>query len=329
MVRFLSCKELYETIQQKSKETKEILWVCSPSLGADAHIVFSQEILKNQPTDTRFVFRVNDSAVKSGEVNPYEIQYFMEHFKGSNIKSQDNFHSNIYIFDNSALIASAKLTKPDFENNIETGVLLDGLQVDEVKNFFDKGLWENAKTIKELQKFKKIWNIEEKTGNISNFKKTKAHTKITDWTDDYVSKWYFTIPDPLSKKIERKIKKETNWANNYSIMRDIGPSCFRNIHLGDLAFLANLKKKRGKIEIELARIYDKSKVETDEGDFHFAYKTEKAYLMERNRFYEMLENATIGPKTWETKLNENQVDSITKTLSNGKSSKATKSLKIN
>jgi len=323
MVRFLSCKELYESIQQESLEAKEVLWVCSPFLGVDAHKVFSQEILKNPPADTRFIFRVSDLAVKSGEVNPYEIQYFMEHFKGSNIKSHNSFHSNVYIFDNSALIASANLTKAAFESNIETGVLLDGSQADEVKSYFNKILWENAKTIRELQKFKKIWNIGEKSGNIGNLKKTKSHTKITDWTDDYVGKWYFTIPGPLSKKIERKIKRETSWARNLSVVGDIGPSCFKQLKLGDLAFLANLKKRRGKIEVELARIFDKSRVETDEGDFHFAYRTEKTYLMERNRFYEMLENATVGPKTWGILLNDYQVGSITKTLSSSKSRKTT------
>jgi hypothetical protein len=324
MVRFLSCKELYETIHQKSVEAKEVLWVCSPNLGLDAHKVFSQEILKNPPADTRFVFRATDQAIKSGDVNPYEIQYFMEHFNSDNVKSQDNFNSNIYIFDTSALITSANLIKSAFENALETGVLLDGSQFDEVKNFFNQNLWENAKTIKELQKLKKIWNIAKKSGTTNNLKKTKSHTAIKDWTDDYVSRWYFTIPTQLSKKTERKIKKETNWASSFSVVADIGPNCFKHIKIGDLAYLANLTKKRGKIEVELARILDKSIVETDDGDFHFAYKTEKTNLMERNQFYEMLKNAAVGPKTWGAQLNGNQVQSITTTLSSTKARKRPK-----
>jgi hypothetical protein len=79
MTKFLSCGELYETIQQKSIEAKEILWISSPYLGLDAHTIFSQEILKNPPTDIRFVFRVDEAAVKEGKVNPYEIQYSFEH----------------------------------------------------------------------------------------------------------------------------------------------------------------------------------------------------------------------------------------------------------
>ena len=235
MPRFLSCKELYETIQQKSKETKDILWVCSPNLGADAHEVFSQEILKSPPADICFVFKVTDLAIKSGDVNPYELQYLMEHFNGENVKLHDNFNSNIYIFDNSALITSATLTQPSFESSVETGVLLDGSEVDEIKSFFSN-LWESAKTVRELQKLKKMWNTE-KIENLGDSKKIKPHTKILNWTDDYVSKWYFTIPDVLSKNVERKIKKETNWASDLSVVADIGPNCFKNIKLGDLAFL--------------------------------------------------------------------------------------------
>jgi hypothetical protein len=120
MVKFLSCNELYETIRQKSLETKDILWVCSPNLGADAHEVFSQEILKCKHADTRFVFKLAELSIKNGDVNPYELQYIMEHFTSENVKSYDNFNSNIYIFDNSALITSANLTKSAFESSLET-----------------------------------------------------------------------------------------------------------------------------------------------------------------------------------------------------------------
>jgi len=325
MVKFLSCTELYEMIQKKSLETKDILWVCSPNLGEGAHQVFSQEILRNTAADTRFMFRVSDFYIKSGDVNPYEIQYFMEHFNGDNVKSHDNFNSNIYIFDNSALITSANLTELAFESSVETGLLLEGSDVNEVKSFFNS-LWENAKTIRELQKLKKMWNVE-KSGNLSDSKKTKPHTQIKNWTDDYVSRWYFTIPDVLSKNFERKIKKETNWAGDLSVVADIGPSCFKNIKLGDLAFLANLKKKRGKVEVDLVRIFDKAIVETDEGDHHFAYRTEKIYLLERKKFYEMLVNATIGPKTWGAQLNLNQVKWMNETLSSRKTRKPPKSKK--
>jgi hypothetical protein len=315
MARFLSCSELYETIQQKSSEAKEILWVCSPYLGQNAHEVFSQEILRNPLSDIRFVFRLNYISVKSGEVNPYEVQYFMEHFKGSSVKSHDNFHSKIYIFDNSALITSANLTKTAFESNIEVGVLLDGPQVDEVKRFFDQSLWQTAKPIGDLRKFKRIWNAVQKSAKNVSLKKGQFHTKIKDWTDDYVDTWYIGVPFRLSAKTERKIKKETNWRTELSVVGDIGYQTFKQIKLGDLAYLADLSKKRGKIEIKLARIFDKSRVETDEGDLHFACETENNYSLEREKFYEMLKEAGIGSRTCETILSDDQLKHVTSVLS--------------
>jgi hypothetical protein len=166
-----------------------------------------------------------------------------------------------------------------------------------------------------------LWNVVKKNGYAVDLKKNKAHTKIREWTDDYVSTWYFAIPDQMTKKTERKIKKESNWATELSVVGDIGPVPFKQLKLGDLAFIVNLKKRRGKIEVELARVFDKSRVETDEGDLHFAYETKKTYSIERNQFYQMLENANIRPKSYEILLNENQVELITKTLSSSKSKK--------
>jgi hypothetical protein len=95
---------------------------------------------------------------------------------------------------------------------------------------------------------------------------------------------------------------------------DIGPNSFKQIKLGDLAFIANLYKKRGPIEIELARIFDKSRVETDEGDLHLAYLLEKSFSLERDRFYEMIKNANVGIKSSEIKLNQSQLEYLTNTL---------------
>ena len=163
MAKFLYSAELYETVLQKSLETKEVLWASSRSLSIGAHRVFSQEILKNPPSNIRFIFPVNDLTVMRGEVNPYEIQYFLEHFKGLSIKCHENSHSNIYIFDNSALITSATLTEAAFESNIESGVLLEGSDAEEVKNFFTQSLWNNSKSIGDLKKYKIMWNLAQKT----------------------------------------------------------------------------------------------------------------------------------------------------------------------
>jgi hypothetical protein len=315
MARFLSGTKLYETIQQRSREAKEILWICSHSVGLDAHEIFSQEILRNPPSDIRFVLRINDDAVKRGDINPYEVGYFMDHFKNSIVKSLEFLHSRIYIFDNSALFTSASLTKADFESEFETGVLLEGNEVDEAKSFFVNVLWEKGKQIKDLKNYKKMYSISKKIDPSNIVKKTKALTQIKKWTDDYISTWYFALPEQISKNSDRKIKKETSWPTKLEVMPDIGPGSFKQIKLGDLAFIANLTKRQKKIPIEFAQIYDKSKVETDQGDLHFAYQTRKTYFIERNRFYEMLQNATIGLKNSEILLNDYQLTQINKTLS--------------
>jgi hypothetical protein len=323
MNRLLRKTELYETILQKSLGAKEILWVCSPSLGSGAHRVFSQEILKNPPADTRFIFRVNDFSVKNGEFNPYEIQYLIEHFRGAKIKSNENFNSNIYIFDNSALLTSATLTEEAFENNIEVGVLLEGSDVEEVKSFFNENLWNTSKPIGELKKYKIMWNLAQKTTKKVNLKKIKPHTKIRDWTNDSVNTWFIGVSHWISSKSQHKIKKETNWQTNLSVLGDVGYNFFSHVKLGDFVYIADLSK-RGKIGIELVGISDKARVETDEGDLHVAFETEKTYSLEREPFYEMLKNANISSRTSETALNDNQLNQISIVLSSIKRKKKRK-----
>jgi hypothetical protein len=324
MTRFLCNRELYETTLQKSFDTKSILWVCSPSLGSGTHRVFSQEILKNPPADTRFVFRVNDFTINEGEVNPYEIQYFMEHFKGAKIKSNEDFHSNIYIFDNSALLTSATLTEEAFEGNIEVGVLLEGSEAEEIKSFFNESLWNTSKPIGELKKYKLIWNLAQKTTKKVNLKKTKPQTKIKDWTNDSVNTWLIGVSQWLSSKSERKIKKETNWKSDLSILGDVGYHFFSHVKLGDYAYVADLSK-RGKIVIKLVKIRDKARIETDEGDLHAVFETDKTYTLEREPFHEMLKKININSKTSETELTINQLNQIAITLSSNKRKRRRKS----
>ena len=78
--------------------------------------------------------------------------YILEHFKGIGIKSHENFNSNIYIFDDSALITSATFTEEAFETNIEAGVLLEGADAEQVKSFFTESLWDTSKAMGELKK---------------------------------------------------------------------------------------------------------------------------------------------------------------------------------
>ena len=316
MAQFLYSDKLLENIRQKSLETKRSLWACSPCLGPNAHEIFSQEILKNPPADIRFVVALSESSVNKREVSPYEVQYFLEHFGSASVKSMDGFNSNIYIFDDSALITSACLAKTAFVGNIEVGVVLDKAQVDELKNFFDQSLWQHSKPVGDLRKLKPIWNLTQKKAENVNLKKVKLQEQISGWTDEYVTKWYIAVPFQLPAKTERKIRKEMEWQNEVEVLGDVGYQTFKELKLGDLAYLADFKNKRGKAKIELARILDKIKLETDEGDLHAIYRTEKNYFLETEQFFEMLKNAGINPsKTFETKLNQDQTAIVTEVLS--------------
>ena len=187
----------------------------STSLGLGAHQVFSQEILKNPPADIRFIFQVNDYAVKQGQVNPYEMQYLNEHFKGISIRSSDNFNSNIFIFDNSALITSATLTKAAFETNIEAGVLLEGTEAEEVKGFFNESLWNSAKSIGDLKKYKHNVELsaEEQRKTVIS-KKLSLTPKSRIGPTPTSTHGILAFPNGYLQNLSAKIKKETNWPTN-------------------------------------------------------------------------------------------------------------------
>jgi hypothetical protein len=327
MAIFLYNAQLYEAILQKSSVAKETILVSTTSIGSGAHQVFSQEIIKNPPKDIRFLFRLSDSAVKRGKINPYEIQYIIEHIKGINIKSNEYFNSNIYIFDNSAIMTSASLTKEAFECNTEAGVLFEGLEAEQAKAFFNDYLWGSAKAIGDLKKYKQMWNLRQKTTKKSNIKIVKPHTKIEDWTKaTNVNTWFIGVAKRISPKFERQIKKETNWQTNLSIVGDIGYHAFTQIKLGDYTYIADLSK-RGKIVIDFGRIFDKARVETDEGDLHMAFEREKTYVLQREQFFEMLKNANIRSKTSEIPLNNDQLNQIALVLSSIKRKRKRKSPK--
>jgi hypothetical protein len=146
-------------------------------------------------------------------------------------------------------------------------------------------------------------------------KKRKQLTQIKDWTDEYFNSWYVGILSQVSKKTERNIKKATGWATELAVVGDIGYSAFKQLKLGDLTYLAHLYKKGNKIKIETARVVDKGKVETDEGDLHFVCRVEKDYLLGREQFFGLLKDMNVNSKTSETKLNGQQIKCLTGSLS--------------
>ena len=164
MAKFLSKGELYAAIKQKSSETRQMLWACSSPLGTGAHRVFSQEILKNSPPDVRFVFPINEAAVKEGEVSPHRNTVPPRAHRGERCKNpMSSLNANLYIFDDSAFVTSAGLTEAALDSETATGVMLtEPEEVDQIKDFFNQNIWQNAKSIGDLKKFKKTYNISPK-----------------------------------------------------------------------------------------------------------------------------------------------------------------------
>lgn len=312
MGKFLSSTQLHNAIQEKSAGTQETLWVYSPQLGVDAHKVFSQAIAKTPPASIRFVFPINDLTVKRGEVNPYEVQFLKERFTDESVKSNDQNSANIYIFDDFAFITSAVLTTEAFESNLEVGVMIDGTEVEGVKAFFEQQLWRNAKPVGDLKKQRKIWNLNQKNvfKKLRVDKRIKSHTYLAEWTDDLFSTWYLGVLNRLQAKSTSRIRGETNWGRDLLLVGDVGYKAFRDLRLGDLAYLADLNKQRGRVVVHLVRVKDKSKVETDDGDYHILCRVEKEFMLEREDFYGLLKTLGVSSRSAEMQLSEDNQKTV-------------------
>lgn len=320
MGKFLYCSQLYQAIQEKSAGTREILWVCSLQLGVDAHTVFSQGIVKTPPANVRFVFPLNDLTVKRGEVNPYEVQFLKERFKDESVKANDQTNSNIYIFDDFAFITSAVLTTGAFESNLEVGVMIDGVEFEAVKAFFEQHVWQNAKPVGDLKKQKKLWNLSQKNApkKLKTNKRIAPHTQLIEWTDDVFSTWYLGVLNRLLAKTTSRVRGETNWGRALLLVGDVGYQAFKELNLGDVAYLADLSIHRGKVVVHLVRVRDKSRVETDEGDYHILCRVEKDYTLEREDFYGLLKTLGLTSRSSEMQLTEEQQKTVIDVLSTAK-----------
>jgi hypothetical protein len=327
MTKILTGSQLYDFIQQKSAITKETLWIISPQLNFQAHEILPQEILNNPPTDIRFIFKVTPEALKKGLTNPYELQFLLEHFKDCKINSNDNFNVNTYIFDDSALITSANFSKDTLEKGFEIGVLIEQQDIDEVKKTFET-FWQTGKPIGDLKKLKQTWNTQQK--NETDNKKTKQHTIIKQWINNHTNTWLLTTSLRLPARVERKIKKDANWIKKLSTLGDIGYQTYKELKIGDFAYIIDLKSNRGDIvNIEFARIHDKTRVETDLGDYHLAYQTKENQLIDREKLYSLITKMGKSSKNCEVMLIQEQLKLLTDTFSTAKIRKKRKNKQKN
>jgi len=319
MARFLSEEELYPTILKNSANAKNILWVCSPYLGLDSHEVFSEKIMETPPKDIRFIFRLNTLAVRRGEVNPYEIEYFIEHFRRSNIKTNDAFHSKIYIFDDSALVTSANLSKRAFQTNIEAGVLLQQEQVRKVKSFFES-LWKISKPIRNLDSYKSAWNkakAKRKTSEDQYSKRTiTPHTRIKSWNEDTANKWFIRVTEKMSTKTENALYKATHWTRKLGLLAQLERKTYESLRLGDIVYIFDFTgKSKNLVKFEEARVKDKCNIETDDGNYHLVYEKTNGFAIKKNEFDQLSKKARLG-KAYEKVLDRKQANILRGALGN-------------
>ncbi len=104
----------------------------------------------------------------------------------------------------------------------------------------------------------------------------------------------------------------------------MGYKAFKQLKLGDIVYLFNVYKKVGSVEVQLVRVQDKEKVETDEGDFHLLCQVEKNYLLPREQLHTLLNAMGMHSRNSEVPLNDQQLTQLTQALASIKTKRKTK-----
>jgi len=274
MTRFLSEKELCSVVRRLSSKSEDVFWVASPYLGLGAYQVFSHRIVDAPPEDVRFIFGLNEGAVRGGGVNPYEIENFQNLFNNRNIRTNNTFHAKLYIFDKKALVTSANLSQTAFERNVEVGALFEGDQVEKIKRFYEK-LWNDSYPIGNLDKYKKIWHKArptkkwDKSSGIYR-KGKKRHTKIEPWDEQFMG-WIISVHEIMKPETANKVRRATGWKRNW--IAGIDWKIFVRMKPGHIVFVVDMLSQRR--TLSMVRVKDKRPIETGEGNYHFYYRPEK------------------------------------------------------
>jgi hypothetical protein len=243
------------------------------------------------------------------------MEYFLQHFKNSSIRVDNTFHSKIYIFDNSALVTSANLSKTAFGKNIEAGVLLQHNQAEEAKRFFER-LWRKAKRVPNLNEYKTIWNATNSKRRIhsdqDHVSRSKPHTKIISWNDDNAESWLFVTSEFMSDRTKEIIEKETNW-NEMEILSDLSHQTYSEVKLGDIIYICDISDKLDRtVEIQEGRVKDKRRIVIPNGggNYHIAYEEKQTKRLRRNLFDSWRDKVKIPQGDYERLLDDLEVGSL-------------------
>lgn len=231
MIKLLST-DIWTTINklsQKSKRTK--IAVAYFGTGATKQI-------KLKTGDT-LVVAMGLNNVKSGQVNPFEIEILLN--KGVKLFNLPNLHSKIYLFDNKVIVGSANVSTNSAETLIETGILTDDKQTIKEANKF---ITENCvEKIEEdyIEICKKNYNPPKFFGTHKKRKSTKNQkfkgelsslwvisTKLTSWKDSEDE-----IVEKERPKFEKKIKNKRTFQVD-EIKYNYNDSFINSVKEGDI-----------------------------------------------------------------------------------------------
>lgn len=137
-MRFLSTSELFDAIYDLSSRSRNAVYVAVAFVGKDSYELFDENI--REVKEVKFVVNLSENSVRSGSTNPAGVAQ-LQHF--AQVRSREDLHAKVFIFDKTALVGSANLSK-NATSNLEAGVLVDERsKVNEILSFF-KSLWKEA-----------------------------------------------------------------------------------------------------------------------------------------------------------------------------------------
>lgn len=127
MIEFVRDTALYDAVRRLSANSKRV-WAASPYLGRGARNVFDPSFMS--ATDTRLLVDL-----KSGYVDKVELAAFRT-WAPKGTRTLRYLHAKIYVFDKSAIITSANLSRRAFERNREIGLVFTGTDASRARSAF-------------------------------------------------------------------------------------------------------------------------------------------------------------------------------------------------
>lgn len=231
MIRLLS-NDIWTTIKklsQKSKRTK--IAVAYFGTGATKQ-------LKLKTGDT-LVVAMGLNNVKSGQVNPFEIEILLD--KGVKLFNLSNLHSKIYLFDDKVIVGSANVSTNSENTLIETGILTDDKQtIKEANKFITENCVEKIER-DYIEICKKNYNPPKFFGTSKKRKATKKQTFKGELSRLWVisttpTPWKesdYETTDNDRQKFEKKIKNKRTFEVD-EIKYDSSNSFINEVKEGDI-----------------------------------------------------------------------------------------------